>query len=206
MKEKNKKEIDIEFLEDVLDDEIPSNNNQKKIKIHEEEISKERKLRPKLYFSFEARVVGFILGILILFSIASFLIFKIIKEGQVMEIPLKESGNIDYQVCFLPNTIYSDNCLKGEREYLSSITDKIYLQFLYETKFEKDFSFSEDYYVDASLKISSSKDESEVYTPFVKHLLSDKTASINGGVLSIQEEVIVDYQEYLTLLSNYHDY
>lgn len=176
--------------------------NSKEEEVNEKDFPK-KNLGHKVYFGFEERVVSMVFGILLLFVVACLLIFKIFNDGRDVKVSYEESKVIDYEVCLLPNTTYTNSCLEENLEYISSITDTVNSHFLYNRKFSSNISYESSYYIDAVVRVYDKNDSNDVHSIYTDYLVENKNVSITNDFVSIDENVVINYQKYLEFASHW---
>ncbi len=114
--------------------------------------------------------------------------------------PIEEKSKANYTVCLKENNYYNETCLGEGKEYLSSITDTIRINYEYEkTSFTKS---STEYYIGANLKIYNNENNKEIYNK--EYVLKEKQQAGNGKeVINIADSVDIKYDDYNQLVNRY---
>ena len=113
-----------------------------------------------------------------------------------------ENSSAEYMVCLKKNDYYKEACLTEGMEYLSQLTDKIRLTLKYNNVYTKKIDSEFKYYVKANVNISNADSGKTLYKTediIQKSKNYDKT----GEVVTLTEEVTVDYNKYNKLVNEY---
>lgn len=140
----------------------------------------------------------FVLISIIFFLIGGYFCFKSINSTKVVSTTEKSSAN--YVVCLKENNYYEDTCLNEGREYLSSLTNTIRINFAYNR-----ISSSRGkvmYYVGTNLKISNSDNGKEIFND-EKRLNEKKEINNDKDVLNIVDSAEIKYKNYDDLVKKY---
>ncbi len=161
----------------------------------------------KRHISFEKRVGGLLLAILISFFIAGLLIFKAVTHEDNKAITYDETGTIKYNVCInnlQTGEYYQSSCLGEDMEYLTNVTERMPVSFEYKVNYSAAVERSINYYVTTKLVIS--KDEAGKVLNTVEDVLVDRT---NYDVFGEKAEFLVDVEvpvkKYVDYLNNYNN-
>ena len=154
------------------------------------------------YHGFEYYLTKYIIIILILVTVL--IIFSVGYNFSKNDI-LKYTYNskINYQVCLNENKYYKEQCLDENTEYISSITDKINIDFNYSGVYEDIQKRSAEYYIKSTLLIKTdSEDAKELYKDEDK-LTKIKKININKNLVLINESVSIPFKEYNNYAEKY---
>ena len=113
-----------------------------------------------------------------------------------------ENSSAEYMVCLKKNDYYKDACLTEGMEYLSQLTDKIRLTLKYNNVYTKKVDSDFKYYIKANVNISNADSGKTLYKTediIQKSKSYDKT----GEVVTLTEDVTVDYNKYNKLVNEY---
>ena len=113
-----------------------------------------------------------------------------------------ENSSAEYMVCLKKNDYYKDACLTEGMEYLSQLTDKIRLTLKYNNVYSKKVDSDFKYYIKANVNISNADSGKTLYKTediIQKSKSYDKT----GEVVTLTEDVTVDYNKYNKLVNEY---
>jgi len=196
-------------IDDIPVEEEPVEKS-KKVEISKEEIVEKEKnseeknfLKDKIHFSFEARVTTMILSILFLFIGACILILGVVRNSKGRVITYQEKNDIQYEICLLPGTSSSRECLGEEKEYSAEKTDIIHSKFYYHAEFSESIPQEISYYIKAYLKIYDSKSVHDVIYKTEDLLFEQTKASNIDKEFLIDAEVNVNYQKYYEKVLEY---
>ena len=122
----------------------------------------------------------FVLISIIFFLIGGYFCFKSINSTKVVSDT--EKASVNYVVCLKENNYYEDTCLNEGREYLSSLTKTIRLNFDYNRVSSTRGKVV--YYVGTNLKISNRDNGKEIFNDN-KRLTKKKEIDNDKDVLNI---------------------
>ncbi len=113
-----------------------------------------------------------------------------------------ENSTAEYSVCLKKNNYYKEGCLTEGMEYLSQLTDEIRLTLKYDNVYSKDIDSDFKYYIKANVNISNADTGKTLYKT---EDIIQKTKSYNkkAKVVTLTEEVKVDYNKYNKLVNEY---
>ena len=116
---------------------------------------------PYFYLSYQSRLILLFIGIVLLCWLSYFLINKSFANYNTVELDYSENGNINYNISLLENNYYSSNRLEGDsnRQYVSSLIDKINADFRYNSFFSDKAVLAYDYDITGRLKIYGEDDK-----------------------------------------------
>ena len=161
------------------------------------------KLNKKKNFGYYAKIISFLLIIVILIiGLSNFLSmsFAITKKDTIK---YSEKGTVDYKVYLKDNTFYETNYLEKGMAYVASLVDKISIDYHYLFNISRKEDLNFNYKIIGKLVIKSQNDE----TPFYEKEY-DLTDSIERDVektkkYAIDENIIIDYNYYNDLSSKF---
>lgn len=135
-------------------------------------------INAKKHISFEKRVIGLLVIVVISFFVAGLLIFKAVTHIEKNAITFDEKASVDYNICINEETYgqyYSSSCLDENMEYLTGISERMPVSFKYNVGYSESVDKTLDYYVVSKMVISK---------------------EINGKILNTVEDVLVDRTSY----------
>lgn len=135
-------------------------------------------INAKKHISFEKRVIGLLVIVVISFFVAGLLIFKAVTHTEKNAITFDEKASVDYNICINEETYgqyYSSSCLDENMEYLTGISERMPVSFKYNVGYSESVDKTLDYYVVSKMVISK---------------------EINGKILNTVEDVLVDRTSY----------
>ena len=106
-----------------------------------------------------------------------------------------ENSTAEYQVCLKENKYYKEKCLNEGIEYITSLTDKIRVDFSYSEVYQEAMQKKYSYYVKSSIVIKTSEENGKELYKNTKKLTKNKSEEMNGNVLTIAESLEVPFQE-----------
>ena len=162
------------------------------------DVSKMSKTKIPLYVSFWPRLILDVLLFLLLLISGTFLLNNSLLFENEEIVKYNEKSNLDYKVYLLKNDFYKQPYLEKDKNmlYVSSLIDKIELDFDYEFTIDSNESVDFDYSIIGKLEIKN-KDNTRLYFEKTYTLLEDKHVSMKDATSeSITEKINVDYQYY----------
>ena len=157
--------------------------------------------RPYFYLSFNHRLILLFLGIVLLSWLSYVLINKSFATYNNVELNYSENGNVNYNISLLDNEYYSNNQLESNRQYISSLIDKINAKFHYNTFFGDKAVLAYSYNITGKLYIYS--EEGNILLDESYPLVDTKEDTIYGNKLNITNNVEIDYQKYNKIAEDY---
>lgn len=208
--DKVEKVIDeVEEVSDEVEDEEDESFNTKSIhKIEEKKTTDSKNTnsinnKPDFYLSFGVRTTMNIIALVIVvfaFLYSLFMSFAITKEELIK---YRVSGNLDYKVYLKPNEFYDTPYLDKGMVYVSSLIDKINVDYNYKFDISKQSDIDFNHKLIARIVIAS-KNNSNIF--FEKEYDLSKTIKeemINNKVHTINEQTSVNYSYYNDLANKF---
>ena len=157
----------------------------------------------KVYLSFQARVILLILGIIVLFGTACFIIYSTLQSNVAKKVNFLEKSTIHYEVCQMTNDPYNALCEPEGKSYVANNTASVHIDYHYEALFEELADYNLSYHVVVVNKIFDRYDPKKVLYED-EDLIKEKT-SVQGGQNPAVADVSVeiDYQKYYSFVSDY---
>ncbi len=140
----------------------------------------------------------FVLISIIFFLIGGYFCFKSINSTKVVSDT--EKASVNYVVCLKENNYYEDTCLNEGREYLSSLTNTIRINFDYNRVSSSRGKVV--YYVGTNLKISNRDNGKEIFNDN-KRLTKKKEIDNDKDVLNIVDNAEIKYKDFDDLVKKY---
>ncbi len=115
----------------------------------------------------------------------------------------KENGNVIYKAYLADNEFYSEEYLNGSHAYVASLVEKMTADFDYTLKMgATDVNYKYSYKIEAQLEVKDKETQMAIYNP-VYTLVSQKTETASGAVLSVKDSVELDYNGYNQIAKNF---
>lgn len=163
-------------------------------------------INAKKHISFEKRVIGLLVIIVVAFFVAGLLIFKAVTHNEKEAITFDEVSSVDYNVCINDETsgqYYNNSCLDENMEYLTSISERMPVSFKYNVNYSQSVDRTLDYYVVSKVVISKEKNGKVLNT--VEDVLVDRTSySVFGSEAEFLIDVDVPFKKYVDYVNNYN--
>ena len=168
-----------------------------------DEPSKIEKKSKGIYFGFFGRFLVNLLLLIIAIVIFSYSLLMSIGLTREEVIDYKVSSNIDYKVYLKPNDFYDTPYLGKGMAYVSSLIDKINVNYNYRFNVSRKSNIDFDYKVIARLVIAN-KSNSNIFFDKEYKLADLKTEKMeNGTIHLIDKETSVNYSYYNNLANKF---
>ena len=189
--------------DEVVDDVKAAMQNHEEIQTGET-IDKEMKhsIR-KIYISFQTRVVLLIIGILLLFGAACYLIFTTLKENETKKVDFVEKTTIHYDVCTASTSPFDTNCLKEGKEYTAKDASIVHIDYHYEALFSRKIDYDLSYHVVVINKIFDRLDLNKISYEDEDIIKDVKEISQGDNPATIDTSVEIDYKKYYQFVNDY---
>ena len=154
----------------------------------------------KVYLSFQARVTLLIIGIIILFGAACFIIISTLNSNETKKIDFVEKTTIHYDVCD-----ENSKCLKEGDVYKSDDASKVHIDYHYEALFDEAIDYDLNYHVEVVHKIFDQYDSNKVSYEDENKILDDKSVvkGTNPAVADLNVEL--DFQKYYNFVNEFKE-
>ena len=154
----------------------------------------------KVYLSFQARVTLLIIGIIILFGAACFIIISTLNSNETKKIDFVEKTTIHYDVCD-----ENSKCLKEGDVYKSDDASKVHIDYHYEALFDEAIDYDLNYHVEVVHKIFDQYDSNKVSYEDENKILDDKSVvkGTNPAVADVNVEL--DFQKYYNFVNEFKE-
>lgn len=139
----------------------------------------------------------------ILLPLAESLLFKSLnlkKQEPVVE--YHEIGDIDYKIYLKENDHYPQKYLEKGMEYVASIISTVNPNFTYELHLDDTLDITYSYKIVGTLLISKDSESKPLYTKTI-NFTSKPSTNVITNFLSLNENIIIDYDEYNSLVNKY---
>ena len=158
-----------------------------------------------LYFGYKSRVSILIVLFTVLAIIIYLLVGRLINYQTRDNVRLIEVGKINYQAVLKENYINNDNIVNEEDNVslVSSLIDKINLNFNYKVNYEKDVKSSYHVIVREVTTIYNAKNEDMRYYVEEKDLFNNKTSESILDNFSYNPDVTIDYNKYNDIVNEF---
>lgn len=154
--------------------------------------------RHGFHFNFQCRIACLIVGILVLFVSACFMIYNALKINAETKVSYTETANADFDV-----TLYDGSKYGSGLKYGSDFLDVISVMFSTEAEFQDEVDYDLRYRVVLYNRIY---EDGEVIFEDEDIIISKDTAAKDGNVYKYSTSVNLDYQKYNEFVKNYSKY
>ena len=157
------------------------------------------------YFGFRNRVIVLTMSIILLFALGCLAMFYSFRYSSDSKVKYNEKSILNYQVCLLPNDIYSEECIESKKTYSSLLTDKVKIDYTYEANFSDDIDREFYYHVIVYNEIYDGNNSSKILYEN-SDLVIDKTLiTKEGRRYSFNIEKDIDYKKYNDVVDRYKE-
>jgi len=109
---------------------------------------------------------------------------------------LVENSKINYTVCLKENNYYEEKCIGEENEYLSSLTNKIRIDYIYNAVYQKKAKKKYKYYIKSRILFKTG-DKKEIELFKKEDLITEKQKNtLTGKIVTIIESIEIPFQNY----------
>lgn len=189
---------DYHYINEDDDEKVYEDEQNDNVKVETMEVAEEIIPRPtdtvdvnaRKHISFEKRVLGWVIFIVVSFVIAGVLIYKTVTDVDKEKVTYDEKSAVSYNVCINEETYnqyYASSCLDEDMEYLTGIAERIPTSFKYTVDYSTEVEKNLDYYVVAKVIIAKEANGKVLNT--VEDALVERT---NYSVFSEKAEFLVD--------------
>lgn len=194
--------------------EVPKTVNVPKFEVTEENIELENdnkasevvenNIKNKMYFSFEARVITMIILILVMFGGACYLVLDAINHSSKKTVTYDEVADVNYQVCYGENEYYGSTCLDEGMEYVTSLIDKLKVNFKYNVKVSEEINYDLSYHVVAIAKIYDSNNPDKILYDNENVIVEKTRISNTSDTIDINAEAGISYNAVNNFIVDYN--
>ena len=201
---KNNNEKKSEYLEEYIEDETETTikvNNVENTPDHEK--YKSVKKINNNYIDYNLRLSIYIGIFATLFTLTIILFQNAFNLSSTTKINYNENSNLDYKVFLKTNEFYENEYLGKDKVYVTSLIEKVVIDFIYNFNIEKKSDVKFDYDVIGILTINDSN-SGKNYFEKEYTLLNKKMTSIKDSTnYNLFEQIEIDYEHYNNLASNF---
>ena len=148
-------------------------------------------------------VFAFICVIIIVFILAMSFFMIYTQRNKAQYVSYDETSNIDYKVQYIENEFFDENYLNADREYIASLIDNINADFNYKISLEdKDVEYKYTYRIEANVVVKD-KDSKNLFYDKTQVLLSEKEAITTLKEVNINENIVIDYNQYNDIIKKF---
>jgi len=148
-------------------------------------------------------IISFITVIVITFviSFAFFIIF--INKNKNQYVKYEEKSDVLYNVYLKDNTFYKSKTLDKNNQYISELIDYIKANFKYDLSLEKEnVEYNYSYRIEANVTVNDKVTGRSLYK-YDDILVPNKELKSKSKLLSINEELDIDYNKYNDLITKF---
>lgn len=187
---------------EIVQDKKRTRNNLERKKVTSTEVDENIHLRG-IHFSFEARVLLLVSGILVLFIWSSYLMISTLQKNEAHHIPYVENSTVHYHVCSGNSEFFESNCMEENQTYSLSDVSTVPVDFHYDITFGEEFDSNFSYYVVALHDIYNLNDSSKAVYEDEDMLVERGSLKRDNNVASVDVHVDIDYQKYQNFVNEY---
>lgn len=197
-----KDEVSIKTLMD--DDADTSIFNTQELEVIRDNIEDEKEERRQLFrfhFNYQLRVTLLVVGIILLFGFACFLVISTLNDNVSRVVNYKESTAISYKAC--TDVENEDSCVGEGSTYSSSTIQTIPIKFHYQAVFDEVAHFEKTYYVAATTRIYDRFDLAKTTYEDEDLIFKRKSISTDSDIIDFDVTVNVDFYKYNAFVVDY---
>lgn len=148
--------------------------------------------------------VLYAIGIIVCVGLAQFFMLRDVSENVLSSVDYEQQASVNYRVFYEKNQFY-DEAYMGENEtYVSSLVDKVDIDFLYYTFYSDALNSKYEYDVNAKLVVFEPGDKSNVYWQKEYELEdSDEILNSNKKEYKVNQSVSIDFEKYQDIYNDY---
>lgn len=149
-------------------------------------------------------IIAIVLIVISYVLITSSINIKTSENVQVLS--YNESSNVDYNVYLKENAYFTEKYLPKNQQYIASLIDYVDANFSYDLSLSKHINATYKYKIIATLSAQYRVDANNLKKVWTNDyvLLDEKTATANDtGLISIKENVKIDYGKYNEIINNF---
>jgi len=156
------------------------------------------------HFSLGTRVA---LSLLIqLLLIASGVIFLALASNNMIvhNFLYNETSKLDYQVCYIENDFFPEECIPSGRQYVANLINHVDMNFNYQFNGSDLFDFTYTYSVVATTIANERGQAERILFDREDVLLAERTVQVNRETgFIIDEDIRVDYRYFNNIINNF---
>lgn len=144
------------------------------------------------------------LALIAVIALGSFLIYD--RMNRTYYIEYTESSNIDYKVQYKENEFFKEEWIGKDQEYIASLINAISADFNYKLDIDTTgVGFEYKYKIDATLLVADKNSGNPYFTVTNNIVPLTSTSARRSNNLEINESVMIDYNEYNDIASEFVD-
>lgn len=159
--------------------------------------------KKQFYISYESRFALLLAFIFILLGSSLYLVFEAFNIGKRTTVNYTEIGNANYSVIYNKTDDYANNNMSENMKYISSLINKIKINYDYNIKFSNNINYNLKYSVKALLTITDPDDDTQILKQDEDTLVKDTKVSTSNNILSFSTDTNIDYNKYNQYVINY---
>ena len=149
--------------------------------------------------------IGYIYIIMVilcsLIGITMLILAFIGKEEKIVF--FSEKADIEDIITLKDNNYFEEKELKNQTKYITSLIDKMTLNFKYSLAPSENIQYDKSYYITANLKIYEVEEEDNIYWSKEETLVENKELPKDNNNIEINESVDVDFNRYNQLVEDF---
>ena len=161
------------------------------------------KAKNKNYYNYTDRVFFLSLVILLVLSIGDIFLNNSFDFNEEKNIKYTDKGNINYKVYLKDNDFYDNDYLNKDMVYVSTLINKIDIDYKYLFDIEEKESINFDYDIYGKLEIKDSDGKNTFYEKVYPITSSKKVYKDNIDKYILEERVSIDYPKYNSIANKF---
>ena len=146
-------------------------------------------------------ICTWIVGIIFILIVSGVFFGLYSNRDEVYYVKYDEYSELDYDVALKENKYYEQNYLDKDRQYIASLIDYINANFKYELNVKEDLDYQYKYKIIANVNVIDNNTNKVIYD--LSENVLEEVIGQNKNLLSIEENVKIDYNKYNDLISEF---
>ena len=150
------------------------------------------------------KIAVFLFFIFVCFFLGVYLLLSFFNLNKTYYVGYTEDSDLDYKVFLKENSYFKEPFLEKDGEYISSLIDYIDADFDYTIKMNEDISnYKYTYKIVADVSVKGKNSDNYIYREEEVLVEKDTFYANNQEKVLIHEDVIIDYNKYNDLITNF---
>jgi hypothetical protein len=156
------------------------------------------------HFGVRTRISLYILVITVSVVLGVVFLFKGINNVVTHTFLSNETSSLDYQVCYIENEFFDEECLPKDRQYVAGLINFIETEFNYSFNASDLFDYQYTYSITANIIAHERGQPNRVLFEREEVLLPASTVQMRESVgFNLNEEIIIDYRRYNEIINDF---
>ena len=158
----------------------------------------------RFYYGLKSRITAFLIILALLIATAIISLLLAVGNMTIHTFTYNETSVLDYQVCYIENEFFEEECMPRGRQYVASLIDQVNTTFNYSFNGSYLFDFAYTYDVTATVIAYERGQPERILFKRTDTLLEERTNHmISSTGFEINEEIEVDYRYFNQIVNNF---